>query len=134
MQISGRHFTDEILARIRSRVLSDARLTRTELSREVCAWLGWQDARGRPKDMSCRVALLKLCRRGLIELPAGKEASFGKPGQTVESLPRTWLSIETDLAQLGRVWLVAAGSEQAALSKTWWAMMQAHHPLAIHRT
>ena len=129
MQISGRHFTDEILARIRSRVLSDARLTRTDLSREVCAWLGWQDARGRPKDMSCRVALLKLCRRGLIELPAGKEVSFGKPGQTVESLPRTWLSIEKDLTQLGRVWLVAAGSEQAALSKTWWAMMQAHHPL-----
>lgn len=104
-------------------MLSDARLTRTDLSREVCAWLGWQDARGRPKDMSCRVALLKLCRRGLIELPAGKEVSFGKPGQTVESLPRTWLSIEKDLAQLGRVWLVPIDSEQA-LSKTWWAMMQ----------
>lgn len=129
MQIAGQHFSDEILARIRTRVLSDARLTRTDLSREVCAWLDWRDARGRTKDMSCRVALLKLHRRGLIELPAGREVSFGKPGQSAESTPRSWLSVESSLAQLGRVWLVPVNSEEAALSKTWWAMMQSHHPL-----
>jgi hypothetical protein len=43
---------------------------RAEVARRVCAALGWTDALGRPKLMSCRVALLRLHRAGLIELPA----------------------------------------------------------------
>ena len=43
---------------------------RAEVARRVCAALEWTDALGRPKLMSCRVALLRLHRAGLIELPA----------------------------------------------------------------
>lgn len=132
MLIAGREFSEEILTRIRSRVAGDAALTRTALSREVCAWLGWQDTHGQPKDMSCRVALLKLSRRKIIELPAGRAVSFGQPvkrAQASAQAPRTWLTVETTLATLGRVWLVPVDSGQAELSSTWWAMMQAHHPL-----
>ena len=53
-------------------------LSRTALSREVCRWLQWLGADGRPKDMSCRVALLKLSRRGLIELPVARDVSFAR--------------------------------------------------------
>ena len=66
MLAGGQHFSEEILARIRLRVRGDFTLTRTALSRGVCGWLGWQGAGGKPKDMSCRVALLKLSRRGVI--------------------------------------------------------------------
>lgn len=129
MLIAGRDFTEEILARIRSRVDSDPALTRTALSREVCTWLGWQGSDGQPKDMSCRVALLKLSRRGLIELPAGQAVSFAKSSEASAPEPRSWLAIEAKLAELGPVWLVPVDSGQAELSNTWWAMMQAHHPL-----
>ena len=129
MLIAGRHFSKEILTRIRSRVESDPALTRTALSREVCTWMKWQDPDGRPKDMSCRVALLKLARRGVILLPIGKNVSFAKPAGAVTPAPLAWLSIETSLAELGRVWLVPVDSGKTELSRTWRAMMQAHHPL-----
>ena len=129
MQIAGREFSEDILVRIRSRVLSEPALTRTGLSREVCEWLKWQDSNGRPKDMSCRMALLKLARRGHIDLPAAREVSFTKPVEGMDTRQISWPVIEAPLAQLGRVWLVPVDSGQPALSRTWWAMMQAHHPL-----
>ena len=110
-------------------MVSDPTLTRTALSREVCTWLGWQGDDGRLKDMSCRVALLKLERRGLIELPARRAVSFARLSEASGSMERAWPAVETTLAELGRVWLVPVDSGQADLSSTWWAMMQAHHPL-----
>src|SRR3972149_12103723 len=109
MVVAGRDFSEEILGRIRSRVKGDPVLTRTALSREVCTWLEWQGADRQPKDMSCRVALLKLARRGVIELPVGQAVSFAKPTEASVPALRDWLAIETNLAELGRVWLGAGG-------------------------
>ena len=129
MLVAGRDFSEEMLARIRLRVEGDSTLTRTALSREVCRWLGWQGADGQPKDMSCRMALLKLARRGHIDLPAAREVSFAKPAAVVGAAQISWPAIEAPLAELGRIWLVAVDSGQSELSSTWWAMMQTHHPL-----
>ena len=127
MQISGQNFTDEILARIRLRVRDVSTLTRTALSREVCEWMGWRDTTGRLKDMSCRIALLKLSRSGLIELPEPMEVSFAKPiDAPVITADR--LNIEATLAELGRVWLEPVDGSKAEASKQWWEMMRAHHP------
>ena len=80
----------------------DLALRRTSLSREVCAWLRWQSEDGQSKDMSCRVALLKLFRRGVIPLPASKEVSFAKPA--VASVPDLgWLTLDAKLSELGGV-------------------------------
>jgi hypothetical protein len=40
------------------------------LSRQVCQDLGWLNALGQPKEMSARVALLRMEKDGLIQLPA----------------------------------------------------------------
>jgi hypothetical protein len=40
------------------------------LSRQVCLDLGWLNALGQPKEMSARVALLRMQKDGLIQLPA----------------------------------------------------------------
>src|SRR4030066_1232089 len=117
MRVAGRDFSEEILARIRLRVEGDPALTRTALSREVCTWLGWQGADGQPKDMSCRVALLKLARRGVIELPAGKVVSFAKRTEEAVSASQDWLVIEKKRGGLGRGWVVPGGSGQAELSR-----------------
>jgi Domain of unknown function (DUF4338)/Transposase Tn5 dimerisation domain/Transposase DNA-binding len=129
MLVVGRDFSEDILSRIRTRVLDEPTLTRTALSREVCGWMEWRGGDGRPKDMSCRVALLKLSRRGLIELPAAQDVSFARAALSARAVQPSWLRIEAPLAQLGRVWLVPVDGGQAELSRTWWAMMQAHHPL-----
>ena len=129
MLVASRDFPEEILARIRSRVKDDLLLTRTALSREVCVWMGWQGVDGQPKDMSCRMALLKLASRGHIDLPAAREVSFAKLATVLGAPQISWPVIEAPLAQLGRIRLVAVDSGQAELSSTWWAMMRAHHPL-----
>src|ERR1700752_2224268 len=122
MLVAGRDFSEDILSRIRRRVVEEPTLTRTALSREVCGWLQWHGGDGRAKDVSCRGGLLRLARRGLIELPVAQEVSFGRPGQTAQAAAPSWLRIEATLAQLGRVWVVPVDSGEAAVAGTRWAM------------
>lgn len=128
MFIAGREFSDDILERIRERVRSDESLTRTRLSQEVCEWLDWRGVDGRVKEMNCRTALLKLWRRGLIELPAAQPVSFARAPAVAEP-EREWPALAMTLAELGPVELVAVSSD--AHSRHWWAMLGAHHPLGV---
>ena len=127
MQITGREFSEATLDRIRARIQSDPTLTRTALSREVCEWLGWQGHQGRPQDMSCRVALLALARRGLIELPPAQPVSFARAADAGKPA-FIGLTFQGSLTDLGRVWLTPVDRSQPELSRAWWAMMQTHHP------
>jgi len=127
MLVAGHEFSEAILTRIRLRIQSDATLTRSALSREVCDWLSWRTHDGRPKEVNCRVALQKLAQRGLIELPAAQPVSFAKTRDATEPAHR-WPEIRSTLKDLGRVGLVPVDSTHAAQSRLWWAMLQAHHP------
>ena len=66
---SGRLFTTDEILRIRSLISAEPKRNRAQLSREVCDILGWLRPDGRPKEMSCRVAMLRMDRDGLITLP-----------------------------------------------------------------
>lgn len=66
----GREFSPAHLDHIRQLVAFQPVLGRVALSRRVCQDLGWLNALGQPKEMSCRVALLRMERDGLIQLPA----------------------------------------------------------------
>lgn len=102
MLVAGREFSEEIIERIRVRVGGDCTVTRTGLSREVCAWPDWRDAHGRLKAMNCRVALLKLARRGTLELPPARSLSFARPARA-DALDESWPLVEMTLAKLGPV-------------------------------
>ena len=67
---SGRWFSAQEIEQIRALIDSDPRLNRQQLSYRVCERFDWRKANGSLKDMSCRVALLRMHREGLIELPA----------------------------------------------------------------
>lgn len=47
-------------------------IRRTPLSRLVCEALHWRGVDGRPSEMSCRVAMLRLAAAGLVTLPASQ--------------------------------------------------------------
>ena len=126
VRVSGQEFSEEVIDRIRLRVKADADLTRTGLSREVCEWLDWRGRNGRVKDMNCRVALLKLQRRGVIELPPARAVGFG-PRDAGADEGCAWPTVESTLAELGPVWLVPVAGEE--MSGQWRAMFRAHHPL-----
>ena len=66
----GREFSPADLAHIRQLLQLQPVLGRVALSRRVCQDLGWLNALGQPKEMSARVALLRMEKDGLIRLPA----------------------------------------------------------------
>ena len=65
----GREFTEQELTQIRALIAEDANHTRAELSRLTCRLLNWYKPDGGLKDMSCRVAMLRMAEDGLITLP-----------------------------------------------------------------
>jgi hypothetical protein len=73
LQICNRHFSRQDLEWIRLTVESRPDLSRYKLSRLFCRHVDWQKADGGLKDMSCRVAMLRLEQNGLIRLPARKQ-------------------------------------------------------------
>jgi hypothetical protein len=66
----GREFRGAELAHIRELLAIRPALGRVALSRRLCQDLGWLNALGQPKEMSARVALLRMEKDGLISLPA----------------------------------------------------------------
>ena len=65
----GRDFNESELALIRALIAEHPTRTRASLSRLVCQSLNWLKPDGGWKDMSCRVAMLRMHRDGLIQLP-----------------------------------------------------------------
>lgn len=65
----GRSFTLEEIDRIRDLIASEPKRNRAQLSRVVCDELSWFRPDGRRKEMSCRVAMLRMEADGLITLP-----------------------------------------------------------------
>jgi hypothetical protein len=128
MHVAQREFTEEILERIGQTVRDTAELTRCALSRLVCEWLNWKDAAGRAKESSCRALLVKLERRGLIELPPARPVSFEAGAQATSSVEECWPHLKTTLQRLGGIELVVVNGNRAH-SRVWRAMMKAHHPL-----
>lgn len=70
MRYCGRDFTADELEWIRKLVGEHPQLNRAQLSRALCRHLGWYKADGEPKEMSCRVAMLRMQADDLITLPA----------------------------------------------------------------
>jgi len=67
---SGRIFGSPEIERIREIIRAHPRASRQQLSYRVCEFFDWRKPDGSLKDMSCRVALLRMHREELIELPA----------------------------------------------------------------
>ena len=65
----GRDFHAHEMALIRQLLAEDPQRSRAELSRLVCEALHWFKIDGGLKDMSARVAMLRMQEAGLIELP-----------------------------------------------------------------
>ena len=65
----GRDFTSKELDRIRSLIKDNPGFNRMRLSNEVCRMFQWLKPDGKLKDMSCRVAMLRMQENGLIQLP-----------------------------------------------------------------
>ena len=76
---SGREFSLEEIEEIRQLMQQNPTLLRTPLSRRLCELFSWTKPNGELKDMSCRVALLRMQADGLITLAPSRMPRRGRP-------------------------------------------------------
>ncbi len=69
MRYCGRDFDEGELSEVRRIIDTGPELTRWAISRKVCEVLSWRKPDGGLKEMSCRVALLRMQADGLVNLP-----------------------------------------------------------------
>ena len=116
MRYCGRDFSEGELAWIRRLIAEEPERTRVDISQEVCRAFGWHKPDGGLKEMSCRVALLRMHREGLITLPPPRRKNGnGKAHtrRTPEAEPRLPLVLFSGaLAEL-RVELVSTHKQSA---------------------
>jgi hypothetical protein len=69
LRYCGREFSNAEIERIRF-LAAEPKMTRQALSKQVCREFQWHKFDGGLKDMSCRVALLRMQKDNLIQLPS----------------------------------------------------------------
>ena len=80
MRYCGRNFSAADLSAIQQLIADHPTAKRARLSRLVCEHLDWKRDDGRLKDMSCRVAMLRMQDDGILQLPPPRNGNNnGKP-------------------------------------------------------
>jgi hypothetical protein len=122
-------FSEQTIEYIQATIDREPGMSRVALSRRVCGKLNWRSPNGKLKEMSCRVALSKLDRRGVIRLgplthqaPGRKKPELGDPIPTPEP-------IQCSLGELGGVELVRVNSAESKASRCWNKLMERYHYL-----
>ena len=85
----GRNFTPHEIETIRRIIAKDPQRKRAHISRLVCEAFDWYKPNGGLKDMSCRVALLRMQEDGLVTLPPPQ-------GNQQKSRPQIQMTSATD--------------------------------------
>ncbi len=129
VEAGGLTFPAAVLKQIRARIEKDEGLTRTELSREVCQWMNWHAPNGQPREMTCRLGLLELERRGEVALPARRSSvRTSMPAQHWEGIEDR--SLRCTLEELGEIKLVSVSArEDPGLSGLWNDLIAGYHYL-----
>jgi len=129
MLVCGQHFTDEIIRKINKMVESEPSISRRALSLRVCQWLDWKSPNGKLKEMSCRVALLKMHRQGVLELSECNDKPSFQPRTEKKYSIGEIGTVCCDLRQLGGVELIRIDSRESKTSRVWNTLMESYHYL-----
>jgi len=129
VRYSGRDFTSQDLDIIRD--IAATLPTRNQIAAAVCEALGWFRVDGRAKDMSARVALLRMAEDGLITLPPPRNGNTnGRHTRYLQPDPQLALELPlmpTTLDTLGPIRLNVVDNPTAAAR--WRTLIATHHYL-----
>jgi len=127
--VCGRVFPQDVLERVNAAVRDHCEWSRADLARRVCDWLDWRAANGKRKEVNCRLALVRLQRRGLIDLPPPRRTvRFGgsRFGATPLHVPA---SLEGSVNELRKLELILVNSKDRDLDLQWKKLVETHHYL-----
>lgn len=126
----GRDFSAQDIELIAQLIGQTPSLSRTRLSQQVCQKLHWLKPDGGLKEVSCRVALLRMQADGLIALPARRAANFdarSAPRATPATDPQPELLEPVD--RLGRLEFLPVSTHTKRDSLLWNEYIQRYHYL-----
>lgn len=130
MIICGKEFSSKNIALIEDIIADNQQISRAQLSQQVCESLSWRSANGRLKDMSCRIALLRMHREGIINLPKVHQRPCFTDKKRHEN---KWITdipeISCDLSELGEIEIIKIGSRYSTIHQIWKELMNRYHYL-----
>lgn len=123
----GRDFSGSEMQWIQS-LAAGSELNRSQLARRVCEQLHWINPAGQLKAMSCRVAMLRMERAGLIALPEPLHRDSNRSRRTLDMVvsPPEGLSDPKVLSQKS---LRLERVENGSARRLYQALMEQHHYL-----
>jgi hypothetical protein len=125
--ICGRAFSPELIERLNQ---SDAALSRRALSLQLCQWLDWKGPSGQWQTTSARIAIQRLEKSGLVQLPARARPRVGPAGRRgSQSWARELPAVSGSLQRLGPVELVLVGGRHSQTFRQCRQLLEAFHPL-----
>ena len=112
----GREFSADDIQTIKRLMEQHPALKRAPLSRQLCTLFDWTQPNGELKDMTCRVALLRMQADGLITLPPSQMASIRRrphfpPTAATDAQTPLWQPVH-ELAALTLRPITAAGASR----------------------
>ncbi|MCR4292312.1 MAG: IS4 family transposase [Candidatus Kuenenia sp.] len=130
MRICGKEISDENISQIREIIAENWQKSRTQLSRQICEALEWRGPNGRLKDASCRVVLLRLHHKGIIQLPeAQKRPCSGVPKGRDRKQEFEVEGVECELSELGEIRIIKVPGRYSKLYRVWKELMDRYHYL-----
>ena len=124
----GRDFSPREQAQLRQLITDNPDAHRAELSRQVCRMLDWYKADGGLKEMSCRVAMLRMHDDGLLELPPPRRTKPPARKFCPTSASDTQPSIIKPIHELGKLQLQLVTRANSGL---WNEFIQRYHYLGF---
>lgn len=128
MRISGQYFNSTLLSSIQSIVNQESSISRRALSRRVCELLGWRSPNGRFQEGGCRKALVKLHRKGLLQLPL-IERTYSFECTSAKDIAVETPEILCSLQELGEIEVVVITSRKSHEAQVWKALINNYHYL-----
>ena len=127
--VCGREFGSELIERLNQTAPGQSRRA---LSRQLCQWLDWKGPSGHWQTTSARIALNRLQRSGLIQLPEPARPlaqPLSRRSRRSKAIAMERPAIRGDLAEIGPVELILVGSRHSQASYQCRDLLEAFHPL-----
>lgn len=123
----GRDFSDGDLHAIAHLIEQHPAAKRAWLSRQVCEMFGWVKPNGELKDMTCRVAMLRMQADGVITLPASQMPTRRRVPLTATTATDAQLALLQPVHELGSLTLRRV--DGATNSRLWNEYIERYHYL-----
>ena len=127
IKICRKTFSTEDLKIVKSIIINNPKVHRNELSRIICKEFEWISANGKLKEMSCKVAMLKLHRAGLIQLPSPIHPNVNGSKLKVTSISEPCFPINKPITELEEIQINPVDNKTD--SRLWNELIERYHYL-----